>query len=69
MEYFEKLEIEDEGNIEKIVPDTSAVIEGAVSKIIDKNNLNYPEIIVPEAVVAELEYQTNKGQFIGKKKD
>lgn len=67
MEYFEKLEIEDEGNIEKIVPDTSAVIEGAVSKIIDKNNLNYPEIIVPEAVVAELEYQTNKGQFIGKK--
>ncbi len=67
MEYFEKLEIEDEGNIEKIVPDTSAVIEGAISKIIDKNNLNYPEIIVPEAVVAELEYQTNKGQFIGKK--
>jgi len=67
LEYFEKLEIEYEGNIEKIVPDTSAVIEGAVSKIIDSNNLNYPEIIVPEAVIAELEYQTNKGQFIGQK--
>lgn len=40
-----------------IIPDTSAVIIGAVSKIIEKENLDYPEIIVPEAVVCELEHQ------------
>ncbi|WP_407416349.1 PINc/VapC family ATPase [Methanobrevibacter sp.] len=42
-----------------IVPDTSAVIIGAVSKVIEKENLDYPEIIVPEAVVCELEHQAN----------
>ena len=42
-----------------IIPDTSAVIIGAVSKIIEKENLDYPEIIVPEAVVCELEHQAN----------
>jgi ATPase len=42
-----------------IIPDTSAVIIGAVSKIIEKEDLDYPEIIVPEAVVCELEHQAN----------
>ncbi|WP_296865789.1 PINc/VapC family ATPase [uncultured Methanobrevibacter sp.] len=42
-----------------IIPDTSAAIIGAVSKIIEKENLDYPEIIVPEAVVCELEHQAN----------
>lgn len=42
-----------------IIPDTSAVIIGAVSKVIEKENLDYPEIIVPEAVVCELEHQAN----------
>ncbi len=42
-----------------IIPDTSAVIIGAVSKIIEKENFDYPEIIVPEAVVCELEHQAN----------
>lgn len=42
-----------------IIPDTSAVIIGTVSKIIEKENLDYPEIIVPEAVVCELEHQAN----------
>ncbi len=42
-----------------IIPDTSAVIIGAVSKIIEKENLDYPEIIIPEAVVCELEHQAN----------
>ena len=42
-----------------IIPDTSAVIIGAVSKIIEKENLDYPGIIVPEAVVCELEHQAN----------
>ena len=42
-----------------IIPDTSAVIIGAVSKVIEKENLDYPEIIIPEAVVCELEHQAN----------
>ncbi|MBZ9570642.1 PINc/VapC family ATPase [Methanobrevibacter sp. TMH8] len=59
--------MEDIENISKIVPDTSAIIEGIITKLIKENDLNYPEIIVPEAVVAELEYQTNKGHLIGRK--
>lgn len=54
----------DEDNI-ILVPDTSAVIEGIISKLIDEENLNYPEIIIPEAVVAELEYQANKNRPTG----
>ena len=48
-----------------IVPDTSAVIIGAVSKVIEKENLDYPEIIVPEAVVCELEHQANANRREG----
>ncbi len=48
-----------------IIPDTSAVIIGAVSKIIEKENLDYPEIIVPEAVVCELEHQANANRREG----
>ena len=48
-----------------LVPDTSAVIEGIISKIIDEEDFNYPEIIIPEAVVAELEYQANKNRPTG----
>ena len=45
--------------IKRIVPDTSAIIEGNVEKIIREKGLNYPEIIIPEAVIAELEHQAN----------
>ena len=48
-----------------IIPDTSAVIIGAVSKLLEKENLDYPEIIVPEAVVCELEHQANAGRREG----
>ena len=48
-----------------IVPDTSAVIIGAVSKILEKEDLDYPEIIVPEAVVCELEHQANANRREG----
>ncbi|RBQ24640.1 putative KH and PIN-domain containing protein [Candidatus Methanobinarius endosymbioticus] len=67
MDYFEDYNNENEDKMEKIVPDTSVVIEGTISKILDQNEFNYSEIIVPEAVVAELEYQTNKGHLIGQK--
>ncbi|WP_407414537.1 PINc/VapC family ATPase [Methanobrevibacter sp.] len=50
-----------------IIPDTSAVIIGAVSELIEKENLDYPEIIVPEAVVCELEHQANANRSEGKR--
>lgn len=48
-----------------MVPDTSAVIEGAITQLIDENDLEYPEIIVPEAVVCELEHQANQNRIRG----
>lgn len=48
-----------------IIPDTSAVIIGAISELIEKENLDYPEIIVPEAVVCELEHQANDNRSEG----
>jgi len=50
-----------------IIPDTSAVIIGAVSRIIENSDLEYPEIIVPEAVVCELEHQANANRSEGHK--
>ena len=48
-----------------IIPDTSAVIIGAVSEILKEENLDYPEIIVPEAVICELEHQANANRHEG----
>ena len=53
--------------MERIIPDTSAVIIGAISDIVEKMNLDYPEIIVPEAVVCELEHQANNKRSEGHK--
>ena len=53
--------------MERIIPDTSAVIIGAVSKIIENSDVDYPEIIVPEAVVCELEHQANANRSEGRK--
>ena len=56
---------EDYNEIRRIVPDTSAIIEGNVEKIIKEKGLNYPEIIIPEAVIAELEHQANNQRPTG----
>ncbi|MCQ2977744.1 MAG: PINc/VapC family ATPase [archaeon] len=53
--------------LKRIVPDTSAIIEGNVSKIIDDKELDFPEIIIPEAVIAELEHQANNHRPTGVK--
>jgi ATPase len=50
-----------------IIPDTSAVIIGAISDIIENQDLDYPEIVVPEAVVCELEHQANANRSEGHK--
>ena len=51
--------------IEKIVPDTSVIIEGLLSDKISKNEIKAKEIIIHEAVLAELEHQANMGKSIG----
>ena len=53
--------------MKRIIPDTSAVIIGAVSDIVENSDLDYPEIIVPEAVVCELEHQANANRSEGRK--
>ncbi|MDO5859427.1 PINc/VapC family ATPase [Methanobrevibacter sp.] len=53
--------------MKRIIPDTSAVIIGAISEIIEKEDLDYPEVIVPEAVVCELEHQANANRSEGRK--
>ena len=62
-DYNDEDDLNDE--IKRIVPDTSAIIEGNVEKIIKEKGLNYPEIIIPEAVIAELEHQANKQRPTG----
>jgi ATPase len=59
------MEEEDIEYLNKIVPDTSSIIENSVEKIIKEKALVYPEIIIPESVIAELEYQANKGRLTG----
>lgn len=47
----------------KIVADTSVIVAGRVSEFIEENEVE--EIIIPEAVVAELEAQANFGRLSG----
>jgi len=52
----------------KIVPDTSIIIDGKISKMLEKGELNDVEIIIPVAVLDELQAQASKGKepgFIG----
>jgi ATPase len=49
----------------RIVPDTSVIIDGRITQLVEKGDFEGAEIIVPEAVVAELEAQANKGHESG----
>ncbi len=48
----------------KYVTDTSVIIEHAVSKLVAEKKIS-GELLVPRAVLAELEHQANTGQDIG----
>ncbi len=50
---------------EKLVPDTSVIIEGIVSRNIKKGLLKADTIIIHEAVLAELEHQANQNMAKG----
>ena len=49
----------------KIIPDTSIIIEGLLSKKIEKGELSPESVIIHEAVVAELEAQANRNREVG----
>ncbi len=49
----------------KIVPDTSVIIDGRITAKIESGEFAGAEIIIPEAVVAELEAQANQGRETG----
>jgi len=51
--------------LERIVPDTSVIIEGLLSDKISKDEIKTNEVIIHEAVLAELEHQANLGKAIG----
>ncbi|MEM2933655.1 MAG: PINc/VapC family ATPase [Methanocellales archaeon] len=49
----------------KVVPDTSVIIDGRITAKIESGEFAGAEIIIPEAVVAELEAQANQGRETG----
>lgn len=55
----------DEKRIWRIVPDTSVIIDGRLSSRIKSGEFGSVEVIIPEAVISELEAQANKGREIG----
>ena len=51
--------------IEKLVPDTSVLIEGILSTYIKEGKIQVQEIIISEALLAELEHQANQNRASG----
>jgi ATPase len=51
--------------ITKLVPDTSVIIEGILSKRLENKQIKFKELIIHEAVIAELESQANKNRETG----
>jgi len=52
-------------NVEKLVPDTSVIIEGLVSSKIEKKEIIPKSVVIHEAVLAELEHQANQNKETG----
>ncbi len=49
----------------KVVPDTSAIINGKLTELVKSGELDNGEIIFPEIVIGELQAQASKGREIG----
>jgi ATPase len=47
-----------------LVPDTSVIVDGRITKLVKKDKERF-KIVIPEAVVAELENQANRGRESG----
>ncbi len=52
------------GLVRSYVPDTSVVVDGRISDLIERKKIG-KDLIIPMAVVAELEYQANTGRETG----
>lgn len=52
-------------NVDKLVPDTSVIIEGLVSRYINSGKIKTKEVLFHEAVLRELEHQANLNKAIG----
>jgi ATPase len=52
----------EDNRMRRIVPDTSVIIDGRLSPRIKSGEFKGAEVIIPEAVVSELEAQANKGK-------
>ncbi len=52
-------------NTRAVVPDTSVIAEAALSRHLEDNRLRPELILIPQAVVAELEHQANQGKETG----
>ena len=53
------------GKKQKIVPDTSVLIDGLLSEYISQGKIKKAEIIIPEFVIDELQAQASSGKEIG----
>ncbi|MBW2963485.1 PINc/VapC family ATPase [Candidatus Woesearchaeota archaeon] len=51
--------------MDKVVPDTSVLIEGTLSKQIEKKEISIGKILIHNASLSELEHQANEGKTIG----
>lgn len=51
--------------LKKICVDTSALIHGKITELIESGKLDNAEIIIPELVIGEMQGQTSKGKEIG----
>ncbi|MGP8330960.1 MAG: PINc/VapC family ATPase [Methanosarcinaceae archaeon] len=51
----------------RIVPDTSVIIDGYISEMVNRGKYTGAQVFIPEAVVSELEAQANRGFEIGQK--
>ncbi len=49
----------------KIVPDTSAIIDGRITELVKIGKFEKADIIIPVPVLAELEHQANEGKEVG----
>ena len=49
----------------RIVPDTSVIVDGRITRIVLSKDYQGCEVIVPKAVISEFENQANKGRETG----
>jgi ATPase len=52
-------------DVVKLVPDTSVIVEGVVSLKLQEGTIRPKEVLIHEAVIAELEAQANRNREIG----